>query len=96
MGAAMSAGDKAAVATWYKRGWNTWWLLRSITVTWTGTLRKARAAWSPPNPAPTITTRGRASDVSCGIAPVFAGLLFSSVRAALFGFFLMVVSSSAE
>ena len=27
----MSAGDKTAVATWYKRGWKRWWLVLSIS-----------------------------------------------------------------
>jgi NADH dehydrogenase FAD-containing subunit len=56
IGAAISAGDKAAVATWYSSGWNRWWLRRSITVTWTGASRSRFAAARPANPAPTITT----------------------------------------
>ena len=28
----MSAGDSAAVATWYSKGWNRWWLWASISV----------------------------------------------------------------
>src|SRR6516164_754240 len=59
IGAAMSAGDKAAVATWYKSGWNKWWLRRSITVTSAATLPSRFAADKPPKPAPMMTMRGR-------------------------------------
>src|SRR5438552_7715064 len=56
---AMSEGFRPAVATWYSRGWNTWWLRRSTIVTSTGWRTRRVAAPMPPNPAPTITTRGR-------------------------------------
>jgi hypothetical protein len=58
-GKATSVLSSAAVATWYSSGWNTWWLLRSIRVTCTGACLSARAACSPPNPPPRITTLGR-------------------------------------
>lgn len=50
------AGDKAPVATWYKRGWNRWKLRRSMSVTSVGVLFSACAATSPPNPPPMMTT----------------------------------------
>src|SRR5690348_6940526 len=58
MGAAISPGERPAVATWYRSGWNVWKFLRSMTVICTGALAKARAAFKPPKPAPTLTTRG--------------------------------------
>src|SRR5689334_15718452 len=48
-----------------RRGWNRWWLLRSISVTRTGAWRRLLAARSPPKPPPTITTRGSVVDVVC-------------------------------
>src|SRR6516225_1922630 len=59
IGAAMSAGDKAAVATWYKSGWNKWWLRRSITVTSAATLPSRVAADKRPQPASMMKMRGR-------------------------------------
>src|SRR5579875_2460490 len=47
------------VATWYRSGWNRWWLRRSTSVTSTGSRPSSRAAGSPPNPPPTMTTRCR-------------------------------------
>src|SRR5260370_36173084 len=58
IGAAISPGESPAVATWYRRGWNVWEFLRSMIVILTGALAKACAAFKPPKPAPTITTRG--------------------------------------
>src|SRR5207247_354012 len=60
-GQAMSEGLRPAVATWYSSGWNRWKLRRSTTVTSTGTRASACAAVSPPKPAPTISTCGRAA-----------------------------------
>src|SRR5690606_16909106 len=56
---ATSPLSSAAVATWYRSGWNVWKLLRSISSTSTGAWRKPLAAWRPPKPAPTMITRGR-------------------------------------
>ena len=58
IGAAISPGESPAVATWYRRGWNVWKFLRSMIVIFTGALARACAAFKPPKPAPTITTRG--------------------------------------
>jgi len=44
MGAAMSLGLSAAVATWYSMGWKRWWFLRSTSVTRTDAERRLRAA----------------------------------------------------
>ncbi len=54
----MSPGESAPVATWYRSGWKRWKLRRSTRVTVTrGSRPSSRAALSPPNPPPTITTR---------------------------------------
>src|SRR5712692_7308585 len=58
-GAAISGADRPAVATWYRSGWNTWWLRRSRSVTSTGARARARAARRPAKPPPAITTCGR-------------------------------------
>ena len=58
MGADTAGADSPAVATWYSRGWNRWWLVRSISVTSTGARASVRTASSPPNPQPMTTTWG--------------------------------------
>src|SRR5258706_5240624 len=70
IGAAMSAGFRPAVATWYRSGWNRWWFERSTSVTRTGARASARAAVSPPKPPPTIATWGRSeADVTPSLVP---------------------------
>ena len=54
---AIAPPDRMPVATWYRSGWNRWWLVRSISVTSIDAPRRNRAANSPPKPDPTITTR---------------------------------------
>src|SRR5579859_1759174 len=59
MGCAISAGESTASATWYSKGWNVWWLRRSIRVTSTAISASVLAALKPAKPPPTTTTRGR-------------------------------------
>ena len=56
-GWAISPGASWAVATWYSSGLNTWWFWRSMSVTVARARRNARAAYRPPKPPPTMTTR---------------------------------------
>ena len=64
-GWAISPGESAPVATWYSIGWNRWKLRRSRRVTATsGSLLRLRAAYSPPNPPPTMRTRWRVRSVA--------------------------------
>src|SRR2546428_9026214 len=53
-----------------------------MTVTCTGALRKARAARNPPNPAPTITTRGVIPGFFFALDSTFFGVLKIFVSAA--------------
>ena len=55
----MSDGAKAAVATWYNRGWKRLWLVLSMTVTKAGETVRPRISAKPPKPAPITTIRGR-------------------------------------
>src|SRR5207245_1337634 len=75
-GTAISPAESPAVATWYSSGWKVWWFLRSTTVTRTGSLPSARAAFSPPNPAPSTSTCGRLSFCDCSMGQPFYRLLF--------------------
>src|SRR5512137_2904932 len=52
----MSPGERPPVATWYNKGWKTWWLRRSISVTSTASRPRCLAASNPPNPPPMMTT----------------------------------------
>src|SRR3990167_705967 len=58
IGPAIAGAGKPAVATWYSRGWNRWWLVRSITTISPAACDRALAASSPPKPQPMMTTRG--------------------------------------
>ena len=56
-GTAILPSDKIPVEHWYSRGWNRWCGRLSMRVTRTGARRSIRAANSPANPPPMITTR---------------------------------------